>query len=148
MPEQKPESESESESEKGIWFEDFGPMHDVWTRFERGMQIMLGVALITMFGFLGESWGGESIPYTNIMKAILNVSWAFAISVMTSPAVLLFGMLARRLLPISRRTRGRIYALVLLVMLSYCWFVLYHSTGDVISALFKATGSPDPFSNR
>jgi hypothetical protein len=109
---------------------------------------MLGVALITMFGFLGESWGGENIPYASIMKAILNVGWAFVVSVMTSPAVLLFGMIARRMLPISRSTRGRIYMVVLLAMLGYCWFILYNSTGDVIAALFTATGSPNPFPDR
>lgn len=85
---------------------------------------MLGVPLITMFGFLRESGGGEDIPNVTIMKAILNVSWDFAISVMTSPAVSLFGMVARRILPISRATRERIYMIVLLAMLRYCRFVL------------------------
>ncbi len=140
----KPEPKAEPEAEKGAWFEDFGPMHELWSRFERGMQIMLGVALITMFGFLGESWGGENIPYTSIMTAVFHVAWAFAISITTGPAVLLLGTIAGRTLPITRRTRGRIYMFVLLAMLSYCWGVLYFSTGDVIVALFEATGALAP----
>ena len=83
--------DQEKEPSDGAWFDDFGPMHEVWVRFERGMQILLGVALITMIGFLGESWGGENIPYENIMKAIFRVAWAFAIAVMTGPFVLLLG---------------------------------------------------------
>ena len=132
--------EQEKESDKGTWFDDFGPMHDVWMRLERGMQIMLGVALITLFGFLGESWGGENIPYADIMSAVYRVSWAFAISIMTSPVILGLGLIARRYLPISRGTRGRIYLFVLLTMLIYCWVMLYMSSTDVIKSLVAATG--------
>jgi hypothetical protein len=133
-------SDQEKESDDGAWFEDFGPMHDVWIRFERGMQILLGVALITMIGFLGESWGGENIPYESIMVAVFRVSWAFAISVMASPTILLLGMFARRHLPFSRRTRGRFYLVALIAMLGYCWTVLYLSAWDVITSLIEATG--------
>ena len=133
-------SDQEKQSDNGAWFDDFGPMHEVWIRLERGMQIMLGVALITMFGFLGESWGGENIPYANIMTAVYRVSWAFAISIITSPFILLLGMVARRYSLTSRRTRGRIYLLVLLAMLSYCWVMLYISAVDVIESLVAATG--------
>lgn len=132
--------DQEQERDSGAWFEDFGPMHDIWIRFERGMQILLGVALITMFGFLGESWGGENIPYTNIMKAVYRVSWAFAISIMTSPIILAIGMIARRYLPYSRRARGRVYLFVLVAMLAYCWSLLYVSVIDVIESLVTATG--------
>lgn len=124
----------------GSWFDDFGPMHEVWIRFERGMQILLGVALITIIGFLGESWGGENIPYQNIMVAVYRVSWAFAISIMTGPVMLLLGMLARRLLPFSRRTRGRIYLCALVAMCGYCWVILYISAYDVIQSLIVSTG--------
>ena len=132
--------DQEKESDKGTWYDDFGPMHDLWIRLERGMQIMLGVALITMIGFLGESWGGQNIPYANIMMAVYRVSWAFAVSIMTSPVILLLGTIAGRYSPISRRTRGRIYLFVLLTMLSYCWAMLYISTVDVIESLVTATG--------
>ena len=130
----------EEAAEDGAWFDDFGPMHAVWVRFERGMQILLGVALITMIGFLGESWGGENIPYENIMMAVYRVSWAFAISIMLGPFILLLGMLARRFLPFSRRTRGRIYLFALIAMCGYCWLVLYTSAVDVIESLIAATG--------
>ena len=133
-------TEPAKEPEDGTWFEDFGPMHDVWIRFERGMQILLGVALITMFGFLGESWGGENIPYRDIMMGVYKVAWAFAISIMTGPIVLLIGMFARRFLPFSRKTRGRCYLVALIAMCIYCWLMLYTSTVDVILALINATG--------
>ncbi|MFK8051301.1 MAG: hypothetical protein AB8B81_22950 [Halioglobus sp.] len=136
-------SEQEKDADSGSWFDDFGPMHDVWIRLERGMQVMLGVAVITMFGFLGESWGGENIPYADIIKGVLRVSWAFAISIMTSPIVLGLGLIARRYSWLSRRTRGRIYLLVLLCMLGYCWLSLYISTVDVVKALAAATGVED-----
>ncbi len=108
--------EQDEETDRGAWFEDFGPMHEVWIRFERGMQILLGVALITMFGFLGESWGGENIPYEDIMLGVYKVAWAFAIAIMTGPLVLLLGMFAGRFLPFTRRTRGRFYLCVLVAM--------------------------------
>ena len=38
--------DQEKESGKGTWFDDFGPMHDIWIRFERGMQIMLEIAAL------------------------------------------------------------------------------------------------------
>lgn len=132
--------DQEEKSKEGAWFDDFGPMHDVWIRFERGMQILLGVALITMIGFLGESWGGEDIPYQSIMMAIYRVAWAFAISVMTGPLVLLLGMFARRFLPFSRRNRGRFYLCILVAMCGYCWLMLYTSAVDVIESLITATG--------
>ena len=138
-------SDQQQQSEEGAWFDDFGPMHDVWIRFERGMQILLGVALITIIGFLGESWGGENIPYSNIMLGVYRVSWAFAISIMTGPFVLLLGMFARRYLPFSRRTRGRFYLLALVVMCGYCWITLYTSAVDVIESLSAATGVEGPF---
>ncbi len=137
--------EQEQEPESGAWFDDFGPMHDVWIRFERGMQILLGVALITMFGFLGESWGGENIPYQNIMTAVYRVSWAFAISIMSPPVILGLGMIARRYLPYSRRARGRAYLVALLIMLAYCWSMLYVSVVDVIESLVTATGIEKPY---
>jgi hypothetical protein len=137
--------QQESKPERNTFFEDFGPMHELWMRLERGMQIMLGLALITMFGFLGESWGGENIPYNSIMTAILRVSWAFAISIMTSPVILALGIIAGRTLPLSRRSRGRIYMIVLLAMLAYCWAALYISTGNVIGSLFDATGTAFPY---
>jgi uncharacterized membrane protein len=136
--------ENEKPSESHTFFEDFGPEHEVWIRFERGMQIMLGVALITIFGFLGESWGQENIPYTNIMAAISSIGWAFAISVMLSPGVLLFAMFARRFLPFSREMRGRLYMVVFLCVLSYCWALLYVSTIDLIGAFVDATGAANP----
>ncbi len=105
---------------------------------------MLGVAVITMFGFLGESWGGENIPYKNIMTAVYRVSWAFAISIMTSPIVLGLGLIARRYDWISRRARGRIYLLVLFSMLGYCWANLYLSAVDVVESLAVATGAGEP----
>ena len=136
--------EQEKEADTGSWFDDFGPMHDVWIRLERGMQVMLGVAVITMFGFLGESWGGENIPYANIITAVYRVSWAFAISIMTSPVVLGLGLIARRYSWTSRRARGRIYLLVLFSMLGYCWVILYVSAVDVVESLATATGVGDP----
>ena len=36
------------ESEPGSFFDDFGPIHELWIRLERGMQIMLGVVLMAM----------------------------------------------------------------------------------------------------
>lgn len=132
--------EHDKGTDPGSWFEDFGPMHDVWIRLERGMQVMLGVAVITMFGFLGESWGGENIPYANIIKAVYLVSWAFAVSIMTSPIVLGLGLIARRYSWTSRRARGRIYLIVLVVMLGYCWAALYISAVDVVESLASATG--------
>jgi hypothetical protein len=132
--------DQENEQGEATWFDDFGPMHEVWIRFERGMQILLGVALITMIGFLGESWGGENIPYKNIMVAVFRVSWAFSISIMTGPFILLLGIFARRFLPFSRETRGRFYLFVLVAMCGYCWLVLYTSAVDVIEALIAATG--------
>ena len=132
--------DQEKESEPGSFFDDFGPMHELWIRLERGMQIMLGVALITMFGFLGESWGGENIPYPEIMKGVYRVSWAFAVSIMTSPAILLLGLAAARVSSISRRARGRIYFVVLMAMLVYCFTLLYISTIDVMQSLVAATG--------
>ncbi len=132
--------EQDEDTDRGAWFEDFGPMHEVWIRFERGMQILLGVALITMFGFLGESWGGENIPYADIMLGVYKVAWAFAIAIMTGPVALLLGMFARKFLPFSRRTRGRVYLCVLVVMCVYCWLILYTSAVDVIESLIAATG--------
>jgi hypothetical protein len=139
------EQEREQEADSGAWLDDFGPMHEVWIRFERGMQILLGVALITMFGFLGESWGGENIPYQNIMKAVYRVSWAFAIAIMSPPIILGLGLIARRYLPYSRRTRGRAYLVALLIMLAYCWSMLYVSVVDVIESLVTATGIEKPY---
>lgn len=133
-------TDQENEADTGSWYDDFGPMHDVWIRLERGMQVMLGVAVITMFGFLGESWGGDDIPYANIMTAVYRVSWAFAVSIMTSPLVLGLGLIARRYSWVSRRTRGRIYLLVLFSMLVYCWGILYVSAVDVVDSLAMATG--------
>ena len=137
MPDQVKEADTSS------WFEDFGPMHDLWIRLERGMQVMLGVAVITMFGFLGESWGGENVPYTNIITAVYRVSWAFAICIMTSPVVLGLGLIARKYSWLSRQARGRIYLLVLLIMLGYCWAILYVSAVDVVESLAAATGVGD-----
>ena len=136
--------EKSKEADTGSWFEDFGPMHDLWIRLERGMQVMLGVAVITMFGFLGESWGGENIPYANIMMAVYRVSWAFAVSIMTSPIVLGLGLVARRYSWLSRRTRGQIYLLVMFCMLGYCWALLYISAADVLGSLAAATGVEQP----
>ena len=136
--------EQEKEADTGSWFDDFGPMDDLWIRLERGMQVMLGVAVITMFGFLGESWGGENIPYANIITAVYRVSWAFAISIMTSPVVLGLGLIARRYSWVSRRVRGRIYLIVLFSMLGYCWVILYVSAVDVVESLAAATGVEDP----
>ena len=136
--------EQEKEADTGLWFDEFSPMHDVWIRLERGMQVMLGVAVLTMFGFLGESWGGENIPYANIMKSVYRVSWAFAVSIMTSPVALGLGLIARRYSWVSRRVRGRIYLIVLLTMLVYCWVILYVSAVDVVESLAAATGVEDP----
>ncbi len=133
-------SDQQEETDRGAWFDDFGPMHEVWIRFERGMQILLGVALITMFGFLGESWGGDNIPYRDIMIGVYKVAWAFAIAIMTGPLTLLLGMLSSRFLPFSRRARGRFYLCVLIAMCAYCWLMLYSSAVDVIEALIEATG--------
>lgn len=137
-------AEQENDADTGSWFDEFGPMHDVWIRLERGMQVMLGVAVITMFGFLGESWGGENIPYANIVMAVYRVSWAFAISIMTSPLVLGLGLIARRYSWVTRRTRGRIYLFVLFLMLAYCWGILYVSAVDVVDSLAAATGVEEP----
>lgn len=137
-------TEQDKEADSGSWFDEFGPMHDIWIRLERGMQVMLGLAVITMFGFLGESWGGENIPYDSIMAAVYRVSWAFAVSIMTSPIAFGLGMLARRYTRISRRARGRIYLIVLFSMLGYCWMMLYVSTVDVVESLAAATGVGDP----
>ena len=119
-------------------------MHDLWIRLERGMQVMLGVAVITMFGFLGESWGGDNIPYANIMLAVYRVSWAFAVSIMTSPIVLGLGLVARRYSWFSRRIRGQIYLLVMFCMLGYCSVLLYVSAIDVMDSLAAATGVEEP----
>ena len=126
------------------WFNDFGPMHDLWLRLERGMQIVLGVALITIFGFLGESWGSENVPYDNVIAAAYRIAWAFAVSIFLSPCVLALGIVASKTLPVSRETRGRIYLITLLLGLGYCWILLYVSTADVLEALVEVTGAASP----
>ncbi|MEH6557246.1 MAG: hypothetical protein V7459_12820 [Oceanicoccus sp.] len=130
--------------ENRVWFSDFGPMHELWLRLERGMQIILGVALITIFGFLGESWGSENVPYDNIIAAAYRIAWAFAVSIFLSPFVFTLGIIASKTLPASRETRGRIYLVVLLLGLGYCWTLLYVSTADVLEALVEVTGAASP----
>ena len=34
--------DQEKESDPGSFFDGFGPMHELWIRLERGMQIMPG----------------------------------------------------------------------------------------------------------
>ncbi len=130
--------------ENRSWFNEFGPMHDLWLRLERGMQIILGVALITIFGFLGESWGSENVPYDSIIAAAYRIAWAFAVSILLSPCIFTLGIIASKTLPVSRENRGRIYLVVLLLGLGYCWTLLYVSTAEVLEALVEATGVVSP----
>ena len=137
-------SEKETEINSHSFFEEFGPVHEVWIRFERGMQIILGVSLITLFGFLGESWGSDNVPYEALIGAFFRISWAFMIAVFLSPGVMLFSIFARRIRPFTRELRGRFYLLVLLATLLYCWSLLYISTIEVVDAMVEATEIAHP----
>jgi hypothetical protein len=140
-------SKQQSETDSPSFFAEFGPLHDVWVRFERGMQIMLGVALITLFGFLGESWGAEEVPYEALMAAVFRIAWAFSIMIFLSPAVMLFVMVARKIGLLTRKVRGVLYLIILLATLLYCWSLLYISTIEVIVAMVEATDIPHPATN-
>jgi hypothetical protein len=137
-------SEQTTETDNPSFFEEFGPLHDVWVRFERGMQIMLGVALITLFGFLGESWGADEVPYVAVMAAVFRIAWAFSIMIFLSPAVMLFILAARKSRLLTRKLRGVLYLIILLGTLLYCWSLLYVSTMEVINAIVEATDIAHP----
>ncbi|MFT5578065.1 MAG: hypothetical protein ACI9WS_000817 [Paraglaciecola psychrophila] len=137
-------SEQQKETESRSFFEEFGPLHEIWARFERGMQIMLGVALITLFGFLGESWGGDDVPYEAILAAVFRIAWAFSIMIFLSPAVMLLVLVARKIGLLTRKMRGVLYFIILLAALLYCWSMLYISTIEVVNALVEATNIAHP----
>jgi len=137
-------SEQKTKPDSHSFFEEFGPEHSVWIRFERGMQIILGVALITLFGFLGESWGSDNVPYESLLGAFFRIGWGFTVAVFLSPSVMLFSLVARRIRPFNRELRGRFYLLVLLATLLYCWNLLFLSTTEVVEAMVKATNITQP----
>ncbi len=60
--------EQEQESESVAWFDDFGPMHDVWIRFERGMQILLGVALLIMLAYC---WSMLYVSVVDVIESLV-----------------------------------------------------------------------------
>jgi len=140
-------SEQTTASDSPSFFEDFGPMHEVWIRFERGMQIMLGVALITLFGFLGESWGADNVPYDALVAATFRIGWAFTLVIFLSPGVMLFILIARQVDLLTRKLRGILYLSILLGTLLYCWSLLYISTVEVINAMIKAVDIVHPAAN-
>ncbi len=64
---------------------DFGPGHQVWQYLERGVQIVLGVAAISLVTFLGEVWGNDDVPYEAIFVGLWWFGYGFMIALLPTP---------------------------------------------------------------
>lgn len=123
---------------------DITPSHPTWTHLERGIQIVLGVALVTVITFLGESWGEPDVPYRKIFPPLGNVGFAFIGSLLITPLAGYVGMLLRATTRLPNYRINQIRAvgfnLILLVLVA----VLYLSARDFLFALMEARGL-DPY---
>ena len=129
------------------FMEDFGPEHRLWSHIERGTQIVTGLFLITMAGFLGESWGNDGVPYAEILRAIGWVGYCFFVITLMTPATVFVIVFLRRLTPLNRGQRGLVYFCILMGTGAYCWFNLWAGTVDVIRAIAVSQGVEIDFGN-
>jgi len=76
---------------------DFGPGHSLWHYVERGVQIVIGVSAVSLVTFLGEVWGGESVPYEAVFRGLWWFGYGFLIALLPTP-------LCWAVVPVTRRS--------------------------------------------
>jgi len=119
---------------------DITPTHPIWQQMERGVQIILGFSLLTVFHFLGESWGQPNVPYAQIFPAIGTVGIAFIYSLLITPVAGYFGMILRAFTPLPHYRINQIRAVIFNIMLISLVVVFFVQASYFIGVLMEATG--------
>jgi hypothetical protein len=119
---------------------DITPTHPIWQQMERGVQIILGFSLITVFHFLGESWGQPNVPYAQIFPAIGSVGIAFIYSLLITPVAGYFGMILRAVTPLPNYRINQIRAVIFNITLISLVVVFFIEASYFITVLMEATG--------
>lgn len=119
---------------------DISPSHPIWTQMERGIQIILGLSLVTGFHFLGESWGEANVPYAKLFPPLGNVGMAFIASLLITPVAGYIGILLRALTPLPNYRVNQIRAIIFNIVLLALLLIFFSQAQIFIAALAEAAG--------
>lgn len=144
MQSEKPPSSSQQDALSKREPFDISVSDPMWQHIERGVQIVLGVALVTSFTFLGESWGQEDVPYLELFRSMGNVGFAFVASLLITPVGVLLSLFLRWSTSLTPTRINQIRALLLLITLVVFVTIFYVSARDFLLALMEAQGF-DPY---
>lgn len=119
---------------------DISPSHPIWIQMERGIQIILGLSLVTAFNFLGEAWGAPNVPYDKLFPSIGAIGIAFIYSLLITPIAGYVGMILRATTNLPGYRINQIRAVLFNIALLAFVVVFFVEAGTFLAALVEATG--------
>ncbi|MEG9861937.1 MAG: hypothetical protein V6Z81_05475 [Parvularculales bacterium] len=121
-------------------FFNLTPFDSLWQQMERGIQIIFGIGLITLFGFLGEAWGAPNVPYEAIFRTIALFGLCFMCTIFITPMALYLYMALRLWTNLSVVRINQIRTGLFNILLLFLAILLYVQVRELVIAMVEAQG--------